>query len=106
MFREVPGDAAPDVLLVLTDAGGGHRATANALIAAAEEQRSPLRLRVLRLQDALAPADFTRGLLGRSMEDAYNELVRRGFTRFLVPMLRAFHFLVARRHERLVSLLA
>jgi 1,2-diacylglycerol 3-beta-galactosyltransferase len=102
----MPSDEAREVLLILTDAGGGHRAAANALIAAGEELRTPLRFRVLRLQDALAAADFTRGLLGPSMEDTYNAMVRRGWTRFLVPLLRTLHFLIGRLHARLVGLLA
>jgi 1,2-diacylglycerol 3-beta-galactosyltransferase len=97
---------APEVLLVLTDAGGGHRAAANALIAAAEQRRVPFRLRVLKLQDALAGADFARVLLGQSMEDTYNRMIRRGWTRHLVPLLRALHLLIEALHGRLVRMLA
>jgi hypothetical protein len=105
-LAHMSGGSPSEVLLVLTDAGGGHRAAANALIAAAEEQRAPLRFRVLKLQDALAGADFTRMLLGGSMEDTYNRMVRRGRTRFLVPLLRLLHWLIARLHGPLVRMLA
>jgi 1,2-diacylglycerol 3-beta-galactosyltransferase len=96
----------PLVQLVITDAGGGHRAAANALVAAAEETGSPIRLQILPLREALATLDFTRPLFGVSMEQAYNELVRRGHTRFLIPMLRVFHALIRRRHATLVKLIA
>jgi 1,2-diacylglycerol 3-beta-galactosyltransferase len=93
----------PEVLLVITDAGGGHRAAAQALTAAADGE---LRLRTLRLQDALGGVDFCRPLLGASMEDTYNEMVRRGRTRYLTPLLRALHLVTSALHGRLVRMLS
>jgi 1,2-diacylglycerol 3-beta-galactosyltransferase len=53
----------------------------------------------------LEPLDFSRALLGRPLEHSYNALVQRGRTRLLDPVLRAFHWLIARRHRRLCGLL-
>ena len=43
----------PEVILFTIDAGGGHRAAARALAAAAEETRAPFRFRVESFQQAL-----------------------------------------------------
>jgi hypothetical protein len=86
------------VLLYVVDAGGGHRATANALRAAAEERGAPLELEIVSLQAVLDGLDYTRRLTGRSLEESYNELLRTGRTRFMVPMLRALQWLIGRLH--------
>lgn len=78
----------PEVLLLLVDAGGGHRATANALLAAAAGGEARFRLRAESLQAILERLDPMRRLTGRSMESLYNALVRRRRTRHLVPLLR------------------
>ena len=96
----------PEVLLLILDAGGGHRAAARALTAAVGSAPREWTFRVTNLQDVLAPADFTRRLTGGSMEDAYNAIVRRQWTRHLVPMLRVFQWGIRTRRERLVSLVA
>lgn len=103
---ESAGAPPPEILIFYMDAGGGHRAAAKALAAAAEEQRLPCRIRLLSLQDVLAPLDFVKRLTGRSSEDAYNGLIRRGHTRFLVPMLRVLHGVIRVQHRAFVRLLA
>lgn len=96
----------PEVLLLITDAGGGHRAAANALIAAAERPRRPFRLRSLPIQEALLPVDPWHRLTGRTIEGAYNDMVRAGRTRHLVPLLRLGQWMGRRVHRRLVRCLA
>lgn len=96
----------PEVLLFILDAGGGHRAAARALTAAVGSVPRDWTFRVTNLTDVLAPADFTRRLTGGSMEEAYNAIVRRQWTRYLVPMLRVFQWGIRTRRERLVSLVA
>jgi UDP-N-acetylglucosamine:LPS N-acetylglucosamine transferase len=98
--------ARPEVLLFILDAGGGHRAAARALTAAVGSVPREWRFRVTNLQDVLAPADFTRRITGRPMEDAYNAIVRRQWTRFLVPMLRLFQWGIRSQRETLVRLVA
>jgi UDP-N-acetylglucosamine:LPS N-acetylglucosamine transferase len=89
-------DGRPEVVLFTFDAGGGHRAAARALVAAAEQQGAPFRFEVVSLQDVLAPLDLGRRLTGRSMEETYNDMIRRRRTRFLVPMLRVLQWVVRR----------
>lgn len=95
-----------EVLVFFIDAGGGHRAAARALQAAAEEDGFPHRVEAVSLQAVLEPLDFWKRLTGSSIEDAYNILIRAGSTRFLVPLLRALQGAIALRHRALVRRLA
>jgi 1,2-diacylglycerol 3-beta-galactosyltransferase len=99
-------DARPEVLLLIVDAGGGHRAAANALLAAAESTDAPLRLRVESLQSVLQPLDPVRRLTGLDLEQLYNAMVRRRFTGHLVPLLRVLQWSIARLHRRLTRQVA
>jgi Glycosyltransferase family 28 C-terminal domain len=99
-------EKAPEVVLFIVDAGGGHRASANALVAAAEEQQRPWRFRVVNVQDLLAPLDLWRRFTGKPIEATYNEWIRSDHTRFLVPMLRLMQFLIRRMRGRLQGLIA
>ena len=58
--------SAPEVLLFTIDAGGGHRAAARALAAAAEETGAPFRLRVVSFQETLLPLDVLKRATGVS----------------------------------------
>ncbi|HEY5906996.1 MAG TPA: glycosyltransferase, partial [Vicinamibacteria bacterium] len=95
-------DRSGEVLLFVVDAGGGHRAAARALLAAAEEMGLPLRLRAVSLQEVLAPQDVLKRLFGLSIEDFYNLLLRRRFTVLLEPLLGLLHRLIALRRRALV----
>ncbi len=91
-----------EVLLLFSDAGGGHRNAASALVATAEQQGRALNLRMLSLATMLQHLDVVRLLTGRSTEETYNELLRRGHTRFLVPLLRLLHGASVVLHRPLV----
>jgi len=95
-------DPKGEVLLFVVDAGGGHRAAARALLAAAEESGFPLALRVVSLQQVLAPQDLLKRLFGLSIEDFYNLLLRRRYTAALRPLLHVLHRLIALRRPALV----
>jgi 1,2-diacylglycerol 3-beta-galactosyltransferase len=99
-------DGRPEVLVFVIDAGGGHRAAANALVAAAEAVETPFRLRVVNLQEVFEPLDPVRRLTGRSVETVYNALLRRSRTRHLVSLLRVFHAAIRLRRRALVERLA
>ena len=96
------------MLVFFIDAGGGHRAAAQALLAAAERQGAGFRFRLaaVSLQAVLEPLDSWKRITGRSIEEAYNALVRGGSTRFLVPLLRVLHAAIRLRHRALVQRLA
>ena len=58
------------VLLFTIDAGGGHRAAARALVAAAEEQKAGFGFRVENFQELLLPLDLLKRATGVSLESA------------------------------------
>lgn len=96
-------DELPEVLLLVVDAGGGHRAAGRALLAAAEERGAPFRFRVESLEAILGSLDFLRRTTGLSFEEGYNLLLRRRWTVLLVPLLRLLHGLIALRRPALVG---
>jgi UDP-N-acetylglucosamine:LPS N-acetylglucosamine transferase len=99
-------DDEPEVFLLTVDAGGGHRAAANALVAARDEKACPWRFRVANLQEVLAPLDVLKRTTGLSLEDGYNLLLRRRWTSLLGPLLRVLHLAIAIRRRALVAAFA
>jgi 1,2-diacylglycerol 3-beta-galactosyltransferase len=96
----------PEVLLFTIDAGGGHRAAARALEAAADETGAPFRFRVESFQQTLLPLDVLKRATGVSLEDAYNLILRRHANALMVPLLRAMHAGIRARRPALVRTLA
>jgi hypothetical protein len=90
------GNGLPEVVLLIVDAGGGHRAAATALSDAASQQGRPFRLRVVNAQDLLARFDFMGRLTGRNLQQQYNRLISSQRTRGLVPLLRVYQWLIRR----------
>jgi UDP-N-acetylglucosamine:LPS N-acetylglucosamine transferase len=80
-----------EVLLFMIDAGGGHRAAARALVAAAEEVQAPFTLRVENYQRLLLGLDPLHRFTGLSLEDAYNLILRRRWNSAMVPLMRLMH---------------
>jgi 1,2-diacylglycerol 3-beta-galactosyltransferase len=95
----------PEILVFMVDAGGGHRAAARALLVAAEEKQAPFSLRVLNLQEILAPEDLVKRSTGLSLEAGYNLILRRHWTVLLVPLLRLMHAAIRLRRRSLVRAL-
>ena len=98
--------STPEVLLFTIDAGGGHRAAARALAAAAEETGAPFRFRVESFQQTLLPLDVLRRATGLSLEDAYNTLLRQRWSALMVPLLRLMHAGIQVRRPAIVRTLA
>ena len=91
----------PEVLLFTIDAGGGHRAAARALEAAADETGAPFRFRVESFQQTLLPLDVLKRATGVSLEEAYNLILRRHASALMVPLLWVMHGAIrARRPAR------
>jgi len=99
---ETSGEDLPEVLLLVVDAGGGHRSAARALVAAAEETSARFRFRVESLEVLLGSLDFLQKRTGLSFEEGYNLILRRRWTVLLVPLLRVLHGLIALRRPALV----
>jgi len=94
------------VLLFTIDAGGGHRAAARALVAAAEETGAPLRFRVESFQEILLPLDVLKRATGVSLESAYNLILKHRASLLMVPLLRLMHAGIRVRRPALVRTLA
>jgi UDP-N-acetylglucosamine:LPS N-acetylglucosamine transferase len=92
--------------LIFFDAGGGHRAAAMAVAAAARQQGRSWHANPVNLRDLLGPIDFVRNSIGVRFEDFYNGLLKRGLTVATGAMLRLAQMLIALRHESAVKLLA
>src|SRR5689334_15556892 len=99
-------NAPPLVVLYILDAGGGHRAAANALVAAAAQRGAPFRLEIVNISDVLEPLDWIRRTTRISLEETYNNMVRRGWTLGLVPQLRVLQGIIRLAHEKVVPLVA
>ena len=89
------------------DAGGGHRAAANALKQVMERQARPFEIRLVNLQELLDSLDVFRKLTGVRLQDLYNLMLRRGWTLGSAQLtagmhvvIRAFHGQQVRRLEK------
>ena len=69
-----------NVDLIYFNAGGGHRAAAQALEAVIREQRRPWQVRLVNLFEVLDPQDRFRRLAGFAPEAFYNQRLARGWT--------------------------
>ena len=91
--------------LVFFDAGGGHRSAATALKQVMEQQDRDWTVRLVNLQEVLAPLDLFRKLTGIAAEDVYNLFLKRGWTWGSPQILRAIHVLIRLYHPRQVAIL-
>jgi len=91
--------------LIYFDAGGGHRASATALMSAATQQNCPWRINLINLRDLLEPADMIRRLTGVRIEDFYNSQLKRGLTIGTGPMLRITQMLIRQLEPEMIKLL-
>ena len=73
--------------IVFHHAGGGHRSTADALKATLAVQSRPWDVSLLNIQELLSPLDVLRSVSGWRIEDTYNLILRKGWTRFTPQLL-------------------
>jgi hypothetical protein len=90
---------------VFFDAGGGHRAAANALKAVIEPQGRPWEIRLVNLQEVLDSLDIFRKYTGIRMEDVYNVVLQKGWTLGSAQMTTLMHGLIRLYHTSQVRLL-
>jgi UDP-N-acetylglucosamine:LPS N-acetylglucosamine transferase len=89
--------------IVLFDAGGGHRNAAEALKTTLAELDWEINL--LNIQDLLDTVDIVRGVTGVRIQDAYNLMLRKGWTRMSPQLLLSLQGLIRLYHSRVVKLL-
>jgi 1,2-diacylglycerol 3-beta-galactosyltransferase len=90
---------------VFFDAGGGHRNAANAIKTVIEHQGRPWQVELLNLQDLLDSIDPLQKITKIRLQDGYNLLLRKGWTRFTPQMLIMLHGVVRLRHRIIVQAL-
>jgi 1,2-diacylglycerol 3-beta-galactosyltransferase len=98
--------AAMNIDFMFFDAGGGHRAAAEALREAIAEQRPEWQVRLVNLQEILDRLDPVHRLTGIRMQDVYNSMLRSGWTLGAGAILPLLHGVVCALHPRAVRLLA
>ncbi|HTR65830.1 MAG TPA: glycosyltransferase [Terriglobales bacterium] len=91
--------------IVFFDAGGGHRNAAEALKNTLEEQPQSWTVQLLNLQELLDTVDIFRGVTGMRTQDAYNLVLRKGWTRLSPQLLPLLQRLIRLKHGRIVKLL-
>lgn len=94
------------VELIWFNAGGGHRAAAQALEQAIRDQDRPWRVRKTNLTEVLDPAGLFRRLTGIEPEDIYNKRLASGFTLGLAQELKLLQGAIRWAHAGLVQRLA
>jgi len=93
-----------NVDLVFFDAGGGHRAAAEALRLVMEEEGG-WNIRLVNLQEMLDPIDVGRKLTGLRMQDLYNLMLKKGWTLGATQTMRVLQFFIGLLHAQAVELL-
>ncbi|MGO9060866.1 MAG: galactosyldiacylglycerol synthase [Candidatus Binataceae bacterium] len=91
--------------LIFFDAGGGHRASAMALKAVADQQGRSWETRAVNLRDLIGPLDFVNNNIGVRFEDLYNGLLKRGLTVGTGAMLRVCQLIIRHKHAQGVAML-
>jgi UDP-N-acetylglucosamine:LPS N-acetylglucosamine transferase len=92
--------------LIYFDAGGGHRASATALMSAVRQQHRAWDIRLINLRDLLEPADVIRRLTGIRVEDFYNSQLKHGLTIGTGALLRITQMLIRQLEPTMIKLLS
>ena len=74
--------------IVFHHAGGGHRNAAEALRSTLTAQNHPWDVELLDIQQLLDQLDLMRRFTGIRIQDIYNQILRRGWTRFTPQLLK------------------
>jgi 1,2-diacylglycerol 3-beta-galactosyltransferase len=93
------------ICFVFFDAGGGHRAAANALRQVMEQQGRPFEIRMVNLQELLDSLDIFRKATGLRLQDVYNLLLKKGWTLGSGQLMAAMHLVIRLFHRRQVRML-
>jgi 1,2-diacylglycerol 3-beta-galactosyltransferase len=93
------------IALVYFDAGGGHRNAAMALEQAIKPLNRPWETHLVNLQEILDSIDIIRRLTGLRIQDAYNRMLRDGWTLGSPQLMRVLQGLIWVYHGKTVRLL-
>jgi 1,2-diacylglycerol 3-beta-galactosyltransferase len=91
--------------IVFHHAGGGHLSAATALKATLSTQENPWDVTLLDIQELLDPLDLIRRATGLRIQDTYNMILRKGWTRFSIQLLTVLKATIRLYHSPIVKLL-
>ncbi len=91
--------------IIFHHAGGGHRSAAEALKATLSSQEHPWDVSLLDIQELLDPLDLIRRGTGLRIQDTYNLILRKGWTRFTPQLLLILQGTIRLYHGPIVKLL-
>src|ERR1700722_3507647 len=94
---------APTIDLIYFNAGGGHRAAAEALEGAIRALGLAWHVRKVNLMEILDPKDVFRKATGLGPEDFYNGRLRRGWTIGLAQELKVLHGFIRLLHKPMMN---
>lgn len=93
----------PTIDLVYFNAGGGHRAAAQALREVIAQPRRPWAVRCINLVEMLDPMSRFRRITGVEPEDFYNQRLAKGWTLGLAHELRLLQAAIRLGHDAMVQ---
>ncbi len=93
------------LIIVYHHAGGGHRSAADALQSTLSTQEHPWDISLLDIQELLDPLDLIRRATGLRIQDTYNLILRRGWTRFTPQLLVILQATIRFYHRPIVKAL-
>ncbi|HKM86337.1 MAG TPA: glycosyltransferase [Terriglobales bacterium] len=91
--------------IVFHHAGGGHRSAAEALKATLSGQEHPWDVSLLDIQELLDPLDLIRRATGLRIQDTYNLILRKGWTRITPQLLVILQGTIRLYHSAIVKAL-
>jgi hypothetical protein len=91
--------------IVFHHAGGGHQSAADALQATLAGQEHPWDVSLLDIQELLDSLDLLRRATGLRIQDTYNLILRRGWTRFTPQLLVVLQGTIRLYHSPIVKAL-
>jgi Glycosyltransferase family 28 C-terminal domain len=92
--------------IVFHHAGGGHRNAAEAVRSTLSAQEEPWEVTLLDTQVLLDPLDVLRRFTGIQIQETYNQILRRGWTRFTPQLLRILQATIRLYHRPIVKAFA
>ncbi len=91
--------------IVFHDAGGGHRNAADALKTVLSSHASRWDVSLLNIQELLDRLDVVRKLTGIRIQETYNQILRRGWTRFTPQLLKLLQTTIRVYHRPIIRVL-
>jgi UDP-N-acetylglucosamine:LPS N-acetylglucosamine transferase len=90
---------------MITDAGGGHRGTANSLKAAIEQAELPWDVRIINVyKEVWQSIEFGQRFLHLAGEDVYNFVLKHNLTSWAPVMRKTARLIVLAQHKRAIRL--